>query len=73
MSFSRQCVDFFLIGEVPPQNMLDATRELIALAVQRGHLSSNYTLFGHRQVLDTTCPGAALYQEIQNWPHYDTK
>lgn len=52
--------------------MLQATHDFIAHAIDKGHLSSNYTLYGHRQVRITECPGDALYNEIQIWPNFGT-
>lgn len=64
-------IDFLLIVEkLPNEDMLKATKELIALAVEQGFLATNYTLIGHRQVRDTACPGPALYNEIKTWPHF---
>lgn len=50
--------------------MLLKTQDLISYAVNRGYLAQNYTLYGHRQVRATTCPGDALYNEITKWPHF---
>lgn len=57
-------------AEVPPKGMLQATHELIDYAITEGYLSSNYTLYGHRQVTATECPGQALFDEIKTWPHF---
>lgn len=57
---------------VPPEEMLQATKDLIAHAVEKEHLSYNYTLYGHRQVRATACPGPALFNEIEKWPHFGT-
>lgn len=65
--------NIFLIlstDEVPPQNMLNATRELIDYAINHGYLTSTYTMYGHRQVRSTECPGDALFNEIKTWPHF---
>ncbi|XP_030638580.1 LOW QUALITY PROTEIN: RAS protein activator like-3 [Chanos chanos] len=43
---------------------------LVTCAVGRGFLQGNYTLYGHRQVVATDCPGDALYSEIRGWEHY---
>lgn len=40
---------------------------LIPCAVRAGWLHQNYTLHGHRQMVNTSCPGDALFQEIQTW------
>lgn len=53
--------------------MLQSTKDLIAYAVEAGHLESNHTIFGHRQVRDTACPGEALFNEIKNWPHFENE
>lgn len=50
--------------------MLQATHDLIDYAIAHGHLSSDYTLYGHRQVRSTECPGDALFNEITTWPHF---
>lgn len=55
---------------LPPQNMLNATKEFIEYSLENGYLSPDYTLLGHRQVRDTICPGPALYQEIEKWPRF---
>lgn len=63
---------FFSNAEaLPPQKMLNATQELIAYAIEQGHVTKDYKLLGHKQVRDTICPGPALYQEIQTWPNFD--
>lgn len=36
----------------------------------RNKLKDSYILYGHRQVRDTSCPGDALFKEIQSWPHW---
>lgn len=53
-------------------NMLQATHDLIDYAITQGYLSSNYTLYGHRQVRSTECPGDALFNEIKTWPHFQS-
>lgn len=55
---------------VPPKEMLQATQDLISYAVERDYLATNYTLYGHRQVRDTACPGQALFNEIKTWPNF---
>lgn len=51
----------------PPTNQLQATKELIATGVKLGFIEPDYTLFGHRQLGNTECPGEALFQEIEDW------
>lgn len=50
--------------------MLQKTKDLIDEAVSQGKLDANYTLYGHRQVKSTACPGKNLYNEIKTWPHW---
>lgn len=50
--------------------MLQATQDLISYAVEHDYLETNYTLYGHRQVRATACPGSALFNEIKTWPHF---
>lgn len=58
------------LGELPPEKMLEATKNLIAFGVDKGYIAKDYQLVGHRQVRDTECPGERLYKEIQTWEHY---
>lgn len=58
--------------ELPPKEMLQVTQDLIAYAVDQGYLSANYTLYGHRQVRATECPGNALFNEIKTWPGFES-
>lgn len=53
-------------------NMLQATHDLIDYSITQGYLLSNYTLYGHRQVRATECPGDALFNEIKTWPHFQS-
>lgn len=57
---------------MPPENQLAVTKQLIKYGVDQGFIQSNYTLYGHRQVRNTECPGDALYKEIQTWEHYSS-
>lgn len=50
--------------------MLQVTQDFISYAVENGYLASNYTLYGHRQVRETECPGPALFNEIKQWPNF---
>lgn len=50
--------------------MISAAKRLIHIAVDRGHVQTNYTLLGHRQTRPTECPGERLFREIQTWPHF---
>ncbi|XP_050086280.1 peptidoglycan-recognition protein LB [Anopheles aquasalis] len=72
--YNNKSVGICLIGdwvsELPPKNMLAATKTLIEYGVRNGIIASNYTLLGHRQVRSTECPGDRLFEEIKTWPHF---
>ncbi|XP_055324772.1 peptidoglycan-recognition protein LB isoform X2 [Sitodiplosis mosellana] len=74
--YNTKSIGICLIGDwqevVPPKEMLQAAQDLISYAIEQKYLSTNYTLYGHRQVRATTCPGPALFNEIKNWPHFGT-
>lgn len=40
---------------------------LLPCAVRAGRLRHDYALRGHRQVVNTSCPGDSLFQEIRTW------
>lgn len=44
--------------------------QLASCAVGGGRLEASFTLQGHRQVVNTSCPGDALYNEIRGWEHF---
>ena len=56
----------------PNDAALNAIKNLIQCGVSHGYITSTYSLYGHRDVGSTNCPGDALYQEIRTWPHYST-
>ncbi|KAM3864730.1 N-acetylmuramoyl-L-alanine amidase-like [Diretmus argenteus] len=57
---------------LPPRHSMDLLRHRLAqCAVDRGRLVTNFTLHGHRQVVNyTSCPGDAFYSEISGWGHF---
>ncbi|KAM9113727.1 peptidoglycan-recognition protein SC2-like [Pangshura tecta] len=57
-------------SRTPNAAALNAAQDLIQCAVNRGSLSSSYTLKGHRNVNSTKCPGNALYNVITQWPRF---
>lgn len=51
--------------------MMGLVRDNLAMcAAGGGRLEANFTLQGHRQVVNTSCPGDALYREIKRWEHF---
>lgn len=57
---------------LPSRYSLDLLRrQLVQCAVDGGRLVSNFTLKGHRQMVNyTTCPGDALFSEISRWENF---
>ncbi|XP_008412532.1 N-acetylmuramoyl-L-alanine amidase-like [Poecilia reticulata] len=57
---------------LPSRHAMDLLRNHLALcAVNGGGLTGNYTIQGHRQVVNyTACPGDALFSEIRSWEHF---
>ncbi|XP_061399896.1 peptidoglycan-recognition protein SC2-like [Musca vetustissima] len=54
----------------PTAAQISAAKSLLAAAVSRGQIVSGYTLYGHRQVGSTECPGTNLWNEIKQWPNW---
>ncbi|KAM6966617.1 peptidoglycan recognition protein 6 [Tautogolabrus adspersus] len=58
-------------SSLPSKHSMGLVRDWLAsCAVKGGRLKANFTLQGHRQVVDTSCPGDALYEEIGGWEHF---
>lgn len=57
---------------LPSQHAMDLLRHrLVRCAVARGGLMANFSIHGHRQVVNyTSCPGDAFFSEIQSWEHF---
>ncbi|KAJ7992707.1 hypothetical protein DPEC_G00281470 [Dallia pectoralis] len=58
-------------SSLPSERTMELVRDRLAsCAVRAGRLTSNFTLYGHRQLVQTTCPGDALYSQITGWMHF---
>ncbi|XP_073325452.1 N-acetylmuramoyl-L-alanine amidase [Pagrus major] len=57
---------------LPSRYAMDLLRHrLVQCAVDGGGLMANFTIHGHRQVVNyTTCPGDAFFSEIRSWEHF---
>ncbi|XP_031726880.1 peptidoglycan recognition protein 6 [Anarrhichthys ocellatus] len=56
---------------LPSQHSMELVRDKLAsCAVGGGRLVADFVLQGHRQVVNTSCPGDALYAEIRGWEHF---
>ncbi|CAH0725281.1 unnamed protein product, partial [Brenthis ino] len=74
LGYNRKSIAISFIGnfnnDEPTPEALEAAKALIKCGVEQGHLSPNYNLIGHKQVLATESPGRKLYNEIRRWPHF---
>ncbi|XP_018106977.1 N-acetylmuramoyl-L-alanine amidase [Xenopus laevis] len=58
-------------SKVPKNSILALVKDrFLSCAVRLGYITPNYIIQGHRQVVSTSCPGDALYKEIQSWDHF---
>ncbi|OWF55096.1 Peptidoglycan recognition protein 3 [Mizuhopecten yessoensis] len=55
---------------LPNAAALSAVKRLITCGVEIARLRTDYSLFGHRDVRDTDCPGNALYKNMSSWTHF---
>ncbi|AWP05862.1 Peptidoglycan recognition protein isoform 3 [Scophthalmus maximus] len=57
---------------MPSRHAMDLLRHrLVRCAVNGGALATDFTLHGHRQVVNyTSCPGDAFFSEIKSWEHF---
>ncbi|XP_034151494.1 peptidoglycan recognition protein 6 isoform X2 [Esox lucius] len=61
-------------SSLPSQQTMELVRDRLAsCAVSGGRLTGNFTIHGHRQLVNTTCPGDALYSEITGWKHFGVR
>ncbi|KAG7335039.1 hypothetical protein KOW79_001635 [Hemibagrus wyckioides] len=59
------------MSSIPSNRTMDLVRNQLAkCATEGGKLVSNFIIHGHRQVVNTSCPGDAFYSEIQGWEHF---
>lgn len=59
------------MSSLPSQHSMGLVRDQLATcAVGGGRLMANFTVQGHRQVVNTSCPGNMLYNEIKTWEHF---
>ncbi|XP_042340199.1 N-acetylmuramoyl-L-alanine amidase [Plectropomus leopardus] len=57
---------------LPSRHAMDLLRHrLVRCAVDGGGLAADFTIHGHRQVVNyTACPGDAFFSEIRSWEHF---
>lgn len=56
---------------MPGPIALSAAQKLLMCGVHRNAIKTTYSLYGHRDVRDTSCPGYTLYNAIRKWSHYN--
>uniref|UniRef100_A0A4W5QPP7 Peptidoglycan recognition protein family domain-containing protein n=1 Tax=Hucho hucho TaxID=62062 RepID=A0A4W5QPP7_9TELE len=61
-------------SSLPSRHALDLVRQHLAkCSVDNRRLQANFTPHWHRQLVDTSCPGDALYSEIRGWEHFGVR
>lgn len=72
--FNKNSICIALIGTFtdtePPLRQLNITKRLLEEGLRLQKIAPNYRLYGHRQLIATESPGAALYRIIKEWPHW---
>ncbi|XP_062874920.1 peptidoglycan recognition protein 6 [Trichomycterus rosablanca] len=59
------------MNNIPSERTMDLVKTHLAkCAIDKGKLVSNYIIHGHRQLVNTSCPGDAFYNEIKGWQHF---
>ncbi|XP_050343518.1 peptidoglycan recognition protein-like [Nymphalis io] len=57
-------------NDEPKPEALAAAKALIKCGVEQGHLTPDYHLVAHKQLIATESPGRKLYREIRTWQHF---
>nr|ABZ81267.1 peptidoglycan recognition protein [Ostrinia furnacalis] len=72
--YNKRSIGISFIGnyetDVPTAQQLNAVKALLGCGVENGHLTSNYHVIGHKQLLATLSPGRNLWAEIRTWPEW---
>lgn len=67
-------IAFSFIGNytdhLPDKGALSAALNMIKCGIRLGKITKDYSLYGHRDVGHTNCPGNKLYGLIKTWEHY---
>lgn len=75
INFHRNlCIAISFIGnyiyDELTDDMISATKELLAEGVKQGKLSPNYRIVSHNQTTPTISPGRNVYKVIKTWSHF---
>ncbi|EDW93054.1 peptidoglycan-recognition protein LC isoform X4 [Drosophila yakuba] len=72
--YNRGSIGISFIGTFtsrkPNERQLKACQLLLEEGVRLEKLTTNYRLYGHRQLSATQSPGDELYKILKNWPHW---
>lgn len=67
-------VAFSIMGDytdrIPNDKALSALKNIINCGLNKGKITHNYKMYGHRDVRPTECPGDKLYELIETWDHF---
>ena len=73
--WNKIAVAFAFMGnysyKLPDDTAIQAVNRMIDLGVKLGKLTSDYKLYGHRDVRFCESPGQRFYDLIRTWGHYD--
>lgn len=76
-SWNNKSIGIVLIGDYTDKNpssiMQKRAHEIIAFGVSNDYIDKGYTLYGHRQVGNTECPGNMFFETLKTWPHWEPK
>ncbi|XP_074641038.1 peptidoglycan-recognition protein SC2-like [Tubulanus polymorphus] len=59
------------MNSLPTASAQRAASNLMMCFSRYAKVTTNYSLYGHRDAGQTLCPGNALYNRIRTWPHYN--
>ncbi|KAK3104594.1 hypothetical protein FSP39_005827 [Pinctada imbricata] len=60
------------MNDEPSALAQQATHKFLKCAVNKRFLNADYSLYGHRDVKSTDCPGTKLYDLVRKWPNYNS-
>ncbi|KAM3967304.1 peptidoglycan recognition protein-like [Aphomia sociella] len=74
IGYNKRSIGIAFIGnfnnDPVKRSMIDAVQELLKCGVENGHLTPDYHVVAHRQLIATESPGRKLYNEIRTWPKW---
>ncbi|XP_054162259.1 peptidoglycan-recognition protein SC2-like [Oppia nitens] len=74
LGMNDKAIALSLIGnyesDAPSQLILDLAQKWVKCALEKGVITHDYQLHGHRDQTCTTCPGQRLYDIIKKWHNF---